>query len=198
MFCAPLALSGPTEPPLPVGLPIRAESPKPEGVEDSGTAAAEADGVEDSGTAAADADGEEYSGTAAAEADGDEYSGAAAADADGAEDSGVSKRFADQSVSKRFRKQCRDAIAAGMDENVFTDWSKKYNRIQDVPKVKAETAKGYIEAESAAYELLIAALPQQARMELTGDDSNVRMHPFRMNEKVISLCSPSFFGALRC
>ena len=85
----PLALSGPTEPPLPVGLPIRAESPKPEGVEDSGTAAAEADGVEDSGTAAADADGEEYSGTAAAEADGDEYSGAAAADADGAEDSGA-------------------------------------------------------------------------------------------------------------
>ena len=45
--------------------------------------------MEDSGTAAADADGEEYSGTAAAEADGDEYSGAAAADADGAEDSGA-------------------------------------------------------------------------------------------------------------
>ena len=109
----------------------------------------------------------------------------------------VSKRFADQSVSKRFRKQCRDAIAAGMDENVFTDWSKKYNRIQDVPKVKAETAKGYIEAESAAYELLIAALPQQARMELTGDDSNVRLHPFRMNEKWFQIPFV-FFGARRC
>ena len=64
-------------------------------------------------------------------------------------------------------------------------WNKKHDQIQDIRKVKTETANNYIEAEAAAYELLVAALPQRARAELTWADSNVSIHPFRMNEKVI-------------
>jgi hypothetical protein len=99
----------------------------------------------------------------------------------------VTGRFS-RSDGREFRDRCRAAIEAGtLDQQLFDAWGVAHDRRRvNIKKgTNSSTRDRILEAEATSYDALLAALPQQDRIETAvaqnlkvSQDSNTRTHPW--------------------